>query len=161
MLDGVKDGLHAAGPAGSARPQPRPWVAEPPLMAPRRVLIVDDNAAARRLLRIACEVHGAEVEDCADGKAAEAVLALRRFDLILLDCHMPVMDGRMLAQRVRAAGHPGRLVAATADALLPFSDPQGMRVFDGVLIKPIPMDTIRAELAGLPARRAAVAYVRR
>lgn len=121
---------------------------------PRRVLIVDDNAAARRLLRIACELHGAEVEDCASAAAAEAVLAQRRFDLILLDCHMPVTDGRVLAQRVRAAGHPGRLVAATADALLPESDPEGMQVFDRVLIKPIPMSRIGAELAGLPAHRA-------
>ncbi len=120
-------------------------------MKPTRVLIVDDNPAARRLLRIACEANGAEVEDCADAAAAEAVLLLRRFDLMLIDCYMPGTDGRTLARRVRAAGHPGRLVAATADALLPATDPEGMRVFDAVLIKPILMDTIRAELARLAA----------
>lgn len=133
-------------PKGERQP-----VAKWPGTQQRRVLIVDDNASARRLLRIACELHGAEVEDCADGSTAEAVLTQRRFDLIVLDCHMPVMDGRMLAERVRAAGHPGRLIAATADALLPDADPEGMRLFDGVLIKPIPMDLIGAELAGLPA----------
>lgn len=121
-------------------------------MTPLRVLVVDDNASARRLLRIACEVNGAEVEECNDGAEAEEVLALRRFDLIFLDCYMPVMDGRTLAQRVRAAGHPGRLVAATADALLPRSDPEGMQVFDAVLIKPIPMDRIRVELDKLARR---------
>jgi len=124
--------------------------AMPPPMPPR-VLIVDDNAAARRLLRIACEANGAEVEDCADAATAEVLLATQRFALLLVDCYMPVTDGRTLAQRIRAAGYPGRIVAATADALLPATDPEGMRVFDAVLIKPIRMETIRAELARVTA----------
>jgi CheY-like chemotaxis protein len=115
--------------------------------SPPRVLIVDDNAPARRLLRLAFEANSATVEDCADAAAAEAVLAGARFDLIVLDCYMPVMDGRTLAGRLRAAGHPGRIVGATADSLLPQTDPEGLRVFDALLIKPIPMATIQAELA--------------
>ena len=114
---------------------------------PPRVLIVDDNASARRLLRLAFEANGAAVADCADAAAAEAVLAGARFDLIVLDCYMPVMDGRTLAGRLRAAGHPGRIVGATADSLLPQTDPEGLAVFDALLIKPIPMATIREELA--------------
>jgi CheY-like chemotaxis protein len=112
-----------------------------------RVLIVDDNEAARRLLRIACEANGAEVEDCADADAAEAAIAARRFDLLFLDCYLPRTDGRTLAERVRAAGYPGRVVAATADALLPLTEPESLLVFDAVLIKPIPLARIEAELS--------------
>ncbi|MEN0074644.1 MAG: response regulator [Paracraurococcus sp.] len=118
-------------------------------MTARRVLIVDDNDAARRLLRIACEANGAEVQDCIDAEGAVAALAEGHFDLILLDCHLPMTDGRDLARQLREGGFAGRVVAATADALLPLTEPETLKDFDEVLIKPIPLARIEAELVRL------------
>ncbi|RAI59933.1 response regulator [Roseicella frigidaeris] len=118
-------------------------------MTATRVLIVDDNEAARRLMRIACEANGAEVEDCMDAVGAAAALAAGHFDLILVDCHLPMTDGRDLARQLREGGYTGRVVAATADALLPLTEPESLADFDAVLIKPIPLARIEAELTRL------------
>jgi len=65
---------------------------------------------------------GCIVEVVPDGEAACEAAARRRYDLILMDCHMPVMDGFEATRRIRddeferERGHTP-IVALTADAL--------------------------------------------
>ncbi|MGM9486561.1 LytR/AlgR family response regulator transcription factor [Ideonella sp. YS5] len=85
-----------------------------------RVLIVDDEPLARMRLRglLADCVHpGATVVDEA-GSAAEALHALARLqvDAVLLDIHMPGMDGMALAQRLRDQPVAPAVVLVTAHA---------------------------------------------
>ena len=85
-----------------------------------RVLIVDDEALARsRLRRLLgeCTAPAAEVV----GEAANATDALQwlgreRFDLALLDIHMPGADGLKLAQVLRSLPDAPRVVFVTAHA---------------------------------------------
>jgi CheY-like chemotaxis protein len=66
----------------------------------------------------------------ANGAAACEAAAATRYDLVFMDCHMPVVDGFAAARRIRAeAAWPGRwvpIVALTADAL----DTDRQRCFD-------------------------------
>ncbi len=66
-----------------------------------RVLVVEDNAAVRRVLLRALEKLGCETEVCVNG--AEAVERIRdeEFDVVLMDCNMPVMDGYEAAKQIR------------------------------------------------------------
>jgi len=69
----------------------------------RRILIVDDNATNREILRRQCEVWG--MVPCIAGSAGEAMAWVRRgdaFDLGLVDRAMPVVDGAQFAAEVRA-----------------------------------------------------------
>ena len=79
-------------------------VAAPPVELPgRRALVVDDNATNREILRRQLSAWGMQVEDHADGAAALAsVDAGARPDVVLLDMHMPGMDGVELARELRA-----------------------------------------------------------
>ncbi|MDH4320981.1 MAG: cache domain-containing protein [Desulfobulbaceae bacterium] len=72
-----------------------------------RVLVVDDNQTNRFVLREFLVGWGVEVYEAGDGAAGLAELAAaiaeqRPFDLVLLDCEMPVMDGFAMAEAINA-----------------------------------------------------------
>ena len=68
-----------------------------------RVLVVDDQEEARRLIRRVMEAHGAYTVSEAES-ASEAITCMARepFDLIILDLMMPEMDGFSLVERIKA-----------------------------------------------------------
>ncbi|WP_394559637.1 response regulator [Aquipseudomonas alcaligenes] len=87
----------------------------------RRVLVVDDNASARQVLRGMLESMSFRCEAVESGAAAlqrlqEAALRREPFELVVLDWQMPVMDGLECAQRIRAQGFDPQphLLMATA-----------------------------------------------
>jgi two-component system KDP operon response regulator KdpE len=58
-----------------------------------RILIVDDDPQFRRTLRLALDSHGYQVDEAADGKAALDSVDASAPDLIMLDWHLPELDG--------------------------------------------------------------------
>jgi two-component system chemotaxis response regulator CheB len=74
---------------------------------PKRILIVDDSAVMRSLLRsVVSSVPGFEVSGtAADGTSALSSVDVLRPDLVLLDVEMPVMDGLVTLKQLRARGH--------------------------------------------------------
>src|SRR5579862_5776527 len=68
-----------------------------------RILIVDDEIAARTALATLLRREGFEVRDASDGPSALAACATFRPDLILLDIVMPGMDGFEVCRRIKAA----------------------------------------------------------
>jgi two-component system chemotaxis response regulator CheB len=72
-----------------------------------RILIVDDSAVMRSLLRsVVCADTELEVAGtAADGESALSTIAASRPDLILLDVEMPVMDGLLTLKQLRARGN--------------------------------------------------------
>jgi len=70
----------------------------------RRVLLVDDTELNRELFKALLERRGCAVELAVDGADAVAALERARYDLVLMDVHMPVMDGRAAAREIRRRG---------------------------------------------------------
>src|SRR3984957_566362 len=66
-----------------------------------KVLVVDDIASNRKLLRVILEAEGAIVGEAADGIAALAALAHEKFDAVISDILMPRMDGYRLCREIR------------------------------------------------------------
>jgi CheY-like chemotaxis protein len=87
--------------------------------APRRVLVVEDDASARDLIRRALEDEGWEVDEAENGRIALERLAEREPALVLLDLMMPEMDGFEFLETLRAGGEaPGvPVVVITAKEL--------------------------------------------
>lgn len=80
------------------------------------LLVVDDEAAYRKLLRQMLELAGWRVDVVADGAAALRALAQRRYALVLLDVLLPGMDGVDICRRIRATSPvPVILVTALAE----------------------------------------------
>ena len=85
-----------------------------------RTLIVDDEALARSRLRTLlgyCQSPGVQVvAEAADGARAQQHLASLDFDLVLLDVHMPGIDGVELARALRGRANAPAVVFVTAHA---------------------------------------------
>jgi signal transduction histidine kinase/FixJ family two-component response regulator len=85
-----------------------------------RVLLTDDNAINRQVVRLFLQPQGALLTEAANGQEALDRLAVEPFDLVLLDVHMPVMDGVAAISCIRASAEPWRdvpVIALTADAM--------------------------------------------
>ncbi|MGH1421994.1 MAG: ATP-binding protein [Hyphomonas sp.] len=86
-----------------------------------RALVVDDNGINRRVARVFLEPLGIVVTEAADGMEALQMLEGEEpFDIVLLDVHMPVMDGPETFRRIRASGESWSevpVIALTADAM--------------------------------------------
>ena len=85
-----------------------------------RVLLVDDNPVNRQVVRLFTTQLGPKIVEAVNGEEALARLAEQPFDIVLLDVHMPVMDGRETIKRIRASDQPWRdipVIALTADAM--------------------------------------------
>jgi PAS domain S-box-containing protein len=92
-----------------------------PARAPR-VLVVDDHPTNRKILELCLELLGADIVEAEDGGQAVEAFASGRFDVILMDMQMPVMDGltatRLIRERERAqAVNRTPIVMVTANAL--------------------------------------------
>jgi CheY-like chemotaxis protein len=83
------------------------------------VLVVDDDADTRELLRRALEHEGMTVREAANGRDALARVAERKPELVLLDLMMPVMDGFEFLRQLRESEADGHVpvIVLTAKAL--------------------------------------------
>ncbi len=89
-------------------------------IAGMRVLLAEDNAVNRNVAVGMLELLGVEVDVAPDGQQALERLAGSHFDLVLMDCQMPVLDGFAATRRIRAGSGPDpdvTIVAMTANAM--------------------------------------------
>ena len=88
---------------------------------PLRALIVDDSKPVRSILARMLVDLGYECDQAGDGEEGLAILTRGiRPDLVTVNLHMPVMDGRETIRRIRASGQPWSripVIALTADAM--------------------------------------------
>jgi CheY-like chemotaxis protein len=84
-------------------PAPKPSVPVPEV-APRRILLVDDNDDARALFRAILELDGHVVEEAADGPSGVDVCRTFEPDIAFVDIGLPGFDGYEVARRIRKSG---------------------------------------------------------
>ncbi len=85
-----------------------------------KVLVAEDHPVNRQYLAALLETLGHEATFAANGQEALLATRQRRFDVVLMDLHMPVLDGVAATRAIRALPDPGistlPIVALTADA---------------------------------------------
>lgn len=117
----------------------------------KTVLIADDKPTGRELIRTVLEKSGYSVIEASDGMEALQFARERNPDLIILDLHMPGLDGFGVIQELRRDAH----FAATPIMALTASAMQGDREramavgFTGYVTKPIRLGALRGEVERL------------
>lgn len=124
-------------------PEERPmW--EP--LGPYTLLLVEDVAANREMIRELLVRDGHQVVAVADGAAAVQAVRERPYNAVLMDVHLEGMDGLQAAQQIRALPDPERaatpIIVLTADAGRLVEDFCRVAGIDAVLGKPVQLQTL-------------------
>jgi PAS domain S-box-containing protein len=82
-----------------------------------RVLIAEDNVVNQKVARKMVERLGLQADIVSNGREAVEAVAAGGFDLVLMDCQMPEMDGFQATGEIRNAGSEIPIIAMTANAL--------------------------------------------
>jgi signal transduction histidine kinase/ActR/RegA family two-component response regulator len=124
---------------------------------PMHILLVEDNAINQLVARRLIEQLGHQVSVAVDGKQALRECETLSFDLILMDCHMPEMDGFEATRQLRERGDQTPIVALSAAVSLD----DRLRCFEvgmnATLSKPLRYEQLKALLDGLSAMRSKAA----
>ncbi|MDZ4372307.1 MAG: ATP-binding protein [Phenylobacterium sp.] len=137
--------------APSAKLAPPPEL-EDPVLSGVNVLVVEDNATNRLVVRTLLTRLGATVSEACDGLAGVEAARRGGFDLILMDIQMPHMCGIEATRAIRGLPGPEArtpILALTANAMLHQRAEYLASGMDGMVAKPIAVHALLAEIARL------------
>lgn len=114
-----------------------------------KILLAEDNQINQELIQDYLEDTDCEIQFAENGLQATRLFATQRFDVILMDCHMPIMDGFEATQTIRELErrnmlNPIPIVAVTAHAMQHEQDRCFLAGMNDYLSKPFS----RADLLG-------------
>ena len=117
----------------------------------KTVLIADDKATGRELVRTVLEKSGYEVFEAGDGLEALQQAHALHPDLVILDLHMPGLDGFGVIQELRreAEFKSTPIIALTASAMMGDKERAMASGFTGYITKPIRLSALRGEVERL------------
>ena len=120
-----------------------------------KILIAEDNAVNRELLRELLEIRGYTVVEACDGEEALRMIEQTRPDLLLLDIGMPLLDGFGVVSKIREDPRLASLpvVAVTAYAMQGDQEKILNSGFNGYLSKPLNAHALAEELERLLGKR--------
>ncbi len=115
-----------------------------------RILVVDDNELGLEMTTALLEADGLQVSAAKNGKQAVEMVTRDRFDLVLMDIQMPVMDGISATRAIRALddvwARQVPIIAMTANAFAADRQNSFAAGMNGHIVKPIEREILLAEL---------------
>ncbi len=81
------------------------------------ILLVEDDEMVSRMLNLRLMVAGYDIDLAYNGQEAVDKAQGHSYDIILMDMHMPVLDGHEATRQLRGRGYTGLIIAVTASAL--------------------------------------------
>jgi len=136
--------------AQEAAGTPEAPVAQVPRSA--RVLVAEDNLVNQRVAAAMLRRLGYEIEVVGNGQEAVDALAEASYDAVLMDCHMPVMNGYAASTEIRRREATGRhvpIIALTASAIKGDDVACLAAGMDAYLTKPVTLQALGAVLSGI------------
>ena len=125
-----------------------------------RILLADDNEVNQKVARRMLEIMGYQVTSVLDGSAAVSAWRSAPFDLILMDCQMPVLDGYEATREIRSLETSSErvpIIALTADAIKGTEEACLAAGMDAYLTKPIDRNALSSTLSEFLAKNRSAA----
>ena len=122
-----------------------------------RILIAEDNRVNQIVARKWMERLGYQADLAANGLEVLSMMESKTYDLILMDCQMPEMDGFEATRRILAAAEPGRRPVIFALTAAVLEEERALCLAVGmttVLQKPIKLSALRQAILDCPIRAA-------
>ncbi len=118
-----------------------------------RILVADDDPASAELLTYFLQSRGFEVATAADGNRALEMGTSGKYQLVILDMHMPTYDGVEVLQflRKRYLLHPIKVIVLTGDLSDEVREALEKKGVDSFLTKPVDLALLRREVDRLMA----------
>lgn len=117
---------------------------------PPHVLLVEDNFVNQKVATVLLQRLGLKVKITSNGREAVEAVSNQKFDLILMDCHMPVMDGfeaTVAIREIEARSNTySPIIAVTALAMSGDRERCIAAGMDDYLSKPIDIDLLKAKI---------------
>jgi len=114
---------------------------------PGLVLIVEDNEINQIVIEEQLKFLGVQICIANNGQEALDLSDKEHFDLILMDLHMPVMDGLEATRVIRARGDDTPIIALTANAFADVYQECVEAGMNGFIPKPVELDVLQTEMA--------------
>ena len=105
-----------------------------------KVLLVEDDPLISKMMLLRLSMRNHEVTCAFDGEEGVEAALEGDFDIVLLDMHMPKMDGRQAATKLRESGYSGLLVSVTASVMSQDKQSALDAGCDHIIAKPIEDD---------------------
>ena len=116
---------------------------------PTRILVVDDGAENRDLVKLVLQDTGLQIDEAENGAACLEMSARASYQAILMDVQMPVMDGFTAAGKLRESGYTGFIIAMTGNAMKGFDLDCLQAGYSHYMTKPIDINAMTQLLADL------------
>jgi CheY-like chemotaxis protein len=126
-----------------------PTCAPAPLRVPARVLLVEDDRTSQFVIEKMLTEQGCSVDSVANGREAVAACTTGAYDILFMDCQMPVMDGYEATTRIRELEESGTripIIAMTASVMSGQAERCRAAGMDDFLGKPPDGERVRAVL---------------
>jgi CheY-like chemotaxis protein len=113
-----------------------------------RILVAEDNSISTKVIRGMLGKLNLQPDTASNGEEALNAMKARRYDLVLMDCEMPVMDGFSATEQLRAWEIAERrprtpVVALTAHILSEHKERARQAGMDGHMAKPVELSQLR------------------
>lgn len=115
-----------------------------------RILVAEDHAVNQKFMALMLKRMGYEATFCENGKTALEAIVQARYDLVLMDIHMPVMDGLSATRAIRALPGPKAkipVIALTADVLREAREQAQAAGVNAFITKPVRQEELESAIA--------------
>ena len=111
-----------------------------------RVLVVEDNPINQKFVVVLLQKFGVTVDLAENGKDALRKVSQEAFDAVLMDCHMPEMDGFEATSEIRRSGNEIPIIALTANAMKGDAEKCLASGMNAYMSKPVDLAKLALEL---------------
>jgi CheY-like chemotaxis protein len=122
-------------------------------LKPLRILLAEDNLVNQKVALWQLEKLGYRADPVVNGQQVIQFLERASYEVILMDCRMPLMDGYETTRRLRAAGKSVYVIAMTANAMHGDREACLQAGMDDYITKPVRIDDLRLALERVADRQ--------